>query len=280
MIRVAIVGPADGFRDELVEVADAGVVELEASSESDSSDAAEALRRLHAAGTVEQEAKLAARPEPVPLLEAQLRADLLAGEVELQRRAASASGHGPFKAVVGWCPMPALERLRARVAPLGGGVVELTRQPFVEPPTMLRTPKAARAFQPLVDIYGPVRYADIDPTPFAAFAFVLMFGMMFADAGHGLLLAAAGLVIRFSRNPRLARIKANWALPFAGGLVAAAFGLAYGEFFGPTGVVPLLWLRPMENPLQLLVAGIVVGAVLLAISYGIGTVNRWREGGA
>ena len=56
-------------------------------------------------------------------------------------------------------------------------------------------------------------------------------------------------------------------------------GAAYGEFFGPTGVVPALWLAPLEEPLRLLLAGLAVGALLLAVAYGIGTANRVREGG-
>jgi V/A-type H+-transporting ATPase subunit I len=278
MSRVAVVGPSDRLRPVLVELADAGVMELETSDEGDASEMSEALRRLRASGAAEREVLLAAVPRSVTELETEHRSDLLAGEVELHRRSAAVAVRGPFVAVVGWCPKSELEALRTRLESLGGGVVELARQPYSEPPTMLRTPKAAKGFQPLVEIYGTVRYADIDPTPFTAISFVLMFGMMFADAGHGLLLAAAGLFIRFSRNRSLASLKKSWALPFAAGLVAAAFGFAYGEFFGPTGVVPVLWLRPLQNPIELLVAGMLVGAVLLAISYAIGTVNRWREG--
>ncbi len=43
--------------------------------------------------------------------------------------------------------------------------------------------------------------------------------------------------------------------------------------------MPTLWLDPTEEPLEFLAAGVAVGAVLLAISYAIGIVNRWREGG-
>jgi V/A-type H+-transporting ATPase subunit I len=43
--------------------------------------------------------------------------------------------------------------------------------------------------------------------------------------------------------------------------------------------VPTLWLDPLEEPLRLLIAAVAVGAVLLACSYAIGTVNRWRERG-
>lgn len=53
----------------------------------------------------------------------------------------------------------------------------------------------------------------------------------------------------------------------------------YGECFGPSGLVPVLWLAPLEHPVPLLLAALGVGAVLLGGAYALGTVNRWREGG-
>ena len=57
------------------------------------------------------------------------------------------------------------------------------------------------------------------------------------------------------------------------------FGLLYGEAFGPTGLVPTLWLRPLDEPQTLLVVGLLVGGGLLAVTFGLSIVNRWREGG-
>src|SRR5581483_4140645 len=57
------------------------------------------------------------------------------------------------------------------------------------------------------------------------------------------------------------------------------FGALYGEFLGPTGVVPVLWLAPLDHPVLLLGAAAGVGAFLLAGAYLLGTVNRFREGG-
>jgi V/A-type H+-transporting ATPase subunit I len=38
-------------------------------------------------------------------------------------------------------------------------------------------------------------------------------------------------------------------------------------------------LAPLDHPTTLLAIAIAIGAGLLAIAYGLGTVNRWREGG-
>ena len=57
------------------------------------------------------------------------------------------------------------------------------------------------------------------------------------------------------------------------------FGILFGEFFGPTGVLPVLWIEPLEEPILLLEVAIGIGACLLAGAYVLGTVNRWREGG-
>ena len=70
-----------------------------------------------------------------------------------------------------------------------------------------------------------------------------------------------------------------WAIVFGAGLASMAFGFLYGEAFGPTGLVPVIWLQPLEQPDRLLVAGVVLGAVLLAVTYVLASIDRWREGG-
>jgi V/A-type H+-transporting ATPase subunit I len=44
-------------------------------------------------------------------------------------------------------------------------------------------------------------------------------------------------------------------------------------------LVPTLWLRPLDNATRLLAVSIGAGAALLACSYVLGSVNRFREGG-
>ena len=280
MSRVAIVAPRARLREALVELADAGVVELVGAVPPPQGEEIEALRRVERLSLRAGPARPCLAPEPPDVAELERRSEreLLAGEVELARRADAAVRHGSFAGYVGWVPESELEPLAARLAPAGAALVELPRPVWADPPTLLRSVRLARPFRPLVETYGAARYEDIDPTPFAAVAFVLMFGIMFGDVGQGLVLVLLGLFLRRTRG-RLASLRSAWPLVVACGASGAFFGLLYGELFGPTGLVPTLWLDPLEEPFRLLVAAIAFGAVLLACSYAIGTVNRWRERG-
>jgi len=199
----------------------------------------------------------------------------------IERYTAAAAHHSGTAALVGWCPAEDVPRLAARVGEAGGAVVPLPRPTGVDPPTLLRdTQPAHRAFSPLVRAYGTVPYADVDPTYLAGLSYMAMFGLMFGDVGHGALVVAGALVLRSGRIRVLTGIRHLWPFVAGAGATAMVAGLLYGEFFGPTGVVPTLWLKPLDQPLRLLGYAIGVGALLLAAAYGVGTVNRWREGGA
>lgn len=198
---------------------------------------------------------------------------------ELDRVAASAVTRGTVAAIAGWSPAAATDALAEHLRPLGGAVVRLPFPRGAEPPTLIAGGGSSGAFQPLVDIYATVPYADVNPALFAGLAYAAMFGMMFGDVGHGVLLTGAGLVLARMRKGPLAQYRRAAPFVVGAGIASTLFGFAYGEAFGPTGLVPTLWLSPLAHPTTLLAAGIGVGAALLAISYSIGTANRWREGG-
>jgi V/A-type H+-transporting ATPase subunit I len=185
---------------------------------------------------------------------------------------------GSVAATIGWVPSDAVPELSGRLARVGAATVPLPAPPGQDPPSLLTRRGAAGTFAPLVETYAVVPYADVNPSTLAGIAYVAMFGMMFADAGHGLLLVVAGAALRWGRPARFARYRRAWPFLVGAGLASALFGLLYGEFFGPTGVVPVVWLSPLEHTEELLASAVAVGAVLLAVAYGLGSVNRWREG--
>jgi len=282
MERVAVVSPTDRLRSVLVAVADAGVVQLERVGDQARGPAGEALERTRRQRADAGPSSPVLDPEAPALatLERQGLLGVLAGEAELERADASVVHHGSVAALVGWSPTSVLDGLRARLGSLGGAVVTLPPPRGVSPPTLIVSKGATGAFQPLVDTYATINYRDVNPSAWAGVAYVVMFGMMFGDVGHGLLLLAGGLLLRAGRPAAMARLRHLAPFVIGAGLASIAFGFAFGEAFGPTGLVPTLWLEPLDRPTTLLAVAIAAGAGLLAVSYGLGTVNRWREGGA
>ena len=286
MTRVALVAPAEGLRDMLAAVAGAAAVEIDVA---EVGREAEAARRLSRAGNpgaaasagagTSSGAALSATAPDLDELERAGRYDLLAGEAQLQAYAAAAVRGSGCSALAGWIPAARRAELTRLLAGLGCGVVPLPRPRTSEAPTLLDGSAGRRSLSGLVSTYGTVPYADVNPAWLAWGSYVLMFGMMFGDAGHGLILIGAAAALRAGWPRPLRRLRAAWPFVAGAGVMAIVFGLLYGEFFGPTGLVPAFWLAPLDHPLPLLAVAVGVGAALLAGAYALGTVNRFREGG-
>lgn len=278
MHRVAIVAPRDCLRDVLVAIADRGTTELDLVPDADSGPASRALARMsHQAGA--SAGLLRTTPDLEGLVEAG-RVDLLDGESQLEQRAAAAVSRGSVSGILGWTPAAELGELSARLAPHGGAVVPLSTPRGVDPPSLAHASgRLTTSFAPLMDTYTTVPYADVDPTALAGLAFAVMFGMMFADAGQGALLLVAGILLAGRRVRRLAGIRRAWPFVVSSAVMAIFFGVLFGQFFGPTGVLPVLWFDPLDDPILLLEVAVGAGALLLAGAYAIGIVNRRREGG-
>ncbi|HEX6855962.1 MAG TPA: V-type ATPase 116kDa subunit family protein [Streptosporangiaceae bacterium] len=280
MRRVALVAPEDVLRDVLVRVAAAGAVEIDTgASAGDEAGPGEAAGRLARSGQPAPAPALAVQRPDLNLLEQAGRYDLLTGEVQLEAYAAAAVRRAGAAALAGWIPAARVGEVAAALAPAGGAVVTLPRPPEADVPTLLPGHGARAALKPLVQTYGTVPYADLDPAWPAWASYVLMFGIMFGDAGHGLLMIGLAAALRAGWPRWLRRFRAAWPFVAGAGAAATVFGLLYGECFGPTGLVPVIWISPLSHPVTLLLAAAGAGVVLLAGAYTLGAVNRWREGG-
>ncbi len=96
----------------------------------------------------------------------------------------------------------------------------------IKPPTKLKNGWFSRPFSMFVEMYGLPDYNEIDPTPFVAFTYALLFGMMFGDLGQGLVLILVGFLLYKFKKMRLG------AIGIRVGISSALFGLLYGSFFG------------------------------------------------
>jgi V/A-type H+-transporting ATPase subunit I len=182
--------------------------------------------------------------------------------------------------IVGWVPASRLERLTQRLKQVSGDLLidtNLNKRSNArqDVPVALTNRGILGAFQLLVTTFSRPRYEELDPTILIALTFPLLFGAMFGDVGHGLLLAALGGLLVSKRVRALRGLASLGGLIMACGLVATIFGFLYGSVFGLETVLPALWIRPMENITQILTIAITVGIVLLSVGYLLGILNAW-----
>ena len=185
------------------------------------------------------------------------------------------SRHGQIYLIAGWAPAAKIEHLTGAVQEASGGrtVIEIIEPDRARagPPTLLRNTRFFSQFEWLVTTYGYPTYNELDPTPLVGISFLLMYGMMFGDVGHGLLLVLAGLWLQ-RRRKGLAQMG---PLLWLAGLSGVLFGLLYGTVFG-LPLLPAQWLRPLDDIMEILLAAVLAGVVLLNIGFGLHLINAWR----
>lgn len=119
-----------------------------------------------------------------------------------------------------WVPRKYKKRFEACVKHVNEnlGWVSFERATSTEcPPTFIITNEYTDAFQQMNNMFEVPSYKEINPGIFVLFAFPALFGIMFADALHGLILVALSLALVFF-GPRFA--KKSGLVP---GIVAALF---------------------------------------------------------
>ncbi len=182
--------------------------------------------------------------------------------------------------VVGWVPATDLESLRQRLKQASKEilieVVPVARAGHSSNvPVALQNPGILGPFELLVNTYARPRYEEIDPTALIAITFPLLYGAMFGDVGHGLVLAAIGWFL--SRRSSLG------GLLVACGLSGTIFGFLYGSIFGFEEILPhhpffgkFFWISPIHDVLGILKVAIGAGIVLLIIAYLVNLYNAVR----
>lgn len=188
-------------------------------------------------------------------------------------------------AVEGWLPVSALPRLTGDLSKrFGESVVleTLAREKWVarDAPVVLSNPRVFRPFELLVRVMPLPAYGTIDPTPFVAVFFPLLFGIMLGDVGYGIMLLALGLLLRRKSRPATPlRSVGEMAIPSS--VFTIIFGVLYGEFFGNAGRT-FLGMRPFlfdreEGVLAALALAVGLGLVHVVLGLILGALSARRS---
>ena len=176
-----------------------------------------------------------------------------------------------------------------------------------EPPVLLKNNAFSANFEWVVGMYSYPKYGTFDPTTVMSIFYFLIFGLMFADVGYGILVTLIGFLA-----PKILRMKPSMTRMlnmFAYcGIACAVCGFIFGGWFGDlpyalmtsfggyesteaakeafplfNGLVVTLGgepvsLNPLDNPMAFLIISLAMGAVHLIAGMAVKFVLLCKQG--
>lgn len=171
----------------------------------------------------------------------------------------------------GWVPESKVDDFKELEEKYDKTKVNINKRSYSsKPPTKLKNNILFRPFEFLVNMYGAPNYNEIDPTPFFAITYLLLYGMMFGDLGQGLVFVLLSFYVDKIN-------KTFGGLVRRIGISSSIFGLMYGSFFGIETLIPTLLIKPFDNIMTVLIASVAFGVLLMVISYIIGIFNKVKK---
>lgn len=140
----------------------------------------------------------------------------------------------------------------------------------------------------LTKMYALPDAQDIDPTPVMSLFYYFMFGMMFSDAGYGLLMVlGCALALKLTRPEE--SMRQNMKLFLYCGISTMIWGAMFGSFFGDaipviaktffdTEITIPALLNPMESPVVLLLVSFGIGMIQILVGLSCKFYTLWRHG--
>jgi V/A-type H+-transporting ATPase subunit I len=189
---------------------------------------------------------------------------------------AGVCGKGGLAALAGWVPRRQLNDLRDMLEARFHGRYwldhrEPTASEVAEVPSLVRYPGWLMPFVPLVKSYGVPRYGEFDPALPFALTYLLLFGAMFGDVGHGAVILLLAVALR-------RRLEQMVWVGIAAGAVSMLFGVLYGSVFGYEDIIKPLWLSPLHDPTRVLTIAVAFGVGFIVFTLLVNTRNKLTAG--
>jgi V/A-type H+-transporting ATPase subunit I len=144
---------------------------------------------------------------------------------------------------------------------------------------VLNNPPVFEPFERLTALLPLPRYGTVDPTPFVAVFFPMLFGVVVGDVGYGAVFALIAAILW--RRPRRTLGHDVSRIAAAAAAYTIIFGVLYGELFGDLGARAVglrpLWLDREEAVLPFLGLAIALGLVHLLLGLVVAAISRRRH---
>ncbi len=200
----------------------------------------------------------------------------------------------------GWIPSEAEAKIADTLSAFECAVEVAEPDEGEEPPVLLRNNAFASNFEWVIGMYSYPKYGTFDPTWIMSIFYFVIFGLMFADVGYGLLLVLGCLGGIKLLNPKegMRRMLSMFAWC---GVSCMIMGVLFGGWFGnlPTAIMNSFVYRadgvaettalgrffynglifnPIDSSTSFLVLALGVGEVHLIAGMAINMVETWKKG--
>lgn len=187
-------------------------------------------------------------------------------------KAPQVAERGNFCRITGWSTLPKLAAIESVLEK--ASIQAVVRHPLPPstslPPVRILETWWSRPFHLFKTFSGTPGSSEIDPGFVIPIVVPLLFGFMFPDAGHGLMLLLFGLIIGL-KKPQI-----RFLIPC--GFSSILFGLLFGEAFGIEGLLPVLWFQPLDEPLRVLGISLLIGSGLILTGMIFSAIEaKWRR---
>lgn len=210
--------------------------------------------------------------------------------------------------IAGWIPSDASRQMMKDLDDLTEGRIAIrqyapeevpaVRDGHEQVPVKLKHGKFVSSFERMIFSYGAPLYGTIDPTPIVAFFFTLLFGIMFGDAGQGLVFVLIGILLTTNVIKWFPTWNKFGPIFIAIGCSSTIMGLLTGEFFANSEIlVPVsrfisgLFGEPKDHILHLMpeagaidklfmffIFTLAVGFIINSIGLVINIINQFSLG--
>ncbi len=172
----------------------------------------------------------------------------------------------------GWIPVEnetQIQKLLESIESVEVSITDAKDELKHNPPVKLKNNFFSKPFEYYTEMYGTPNYSEIDPSGFLAFTYSLLFGIMFGDVGHGIVLFIAALIMYKLKGMELGKL----LIPCS--VSSTIFGFVFGSVFGFEHVLDPMYhalFKLEEKPIEVMESHWTMTIIYGAVGIGMALV--------
>ncbi len=196
--------------------------------------------------------------------------------------------------LTGYIPEPDAQKLKTYLETTYDAEIELEDAVEDDAPVMLKNNKFAEPVESVIATYSYPDKHEADPTSIMAIFYYIFFGLMFSDAGYGIVMALACSICLLKFKGMEKGLRRSMKMFFWCGVSTTFWGLLFGSFFGDAvsvisntffhtpppaipGLVVPIWFNPVTDPMRMLMFSFLLGIIHLFTGLAINAYNSIKN---